>query len=164
MKNLLVDERDQKFVLHEQLRVEELGKTNLYGHITREVIDLSLGAAVDLAVRESYPTMAAADREGCRLEDGCVSVPRGFKRLKEQYDKGGWPGVVARRENGGMGFPTSVWASLFEGFMHNAAFVWTMPKPFCTSVLLEAAGSPDQKDKYLKKLVSGKWGPICCSK
>ena len=159
MKNMLVDERDQKFVLHEQLRVEELGKTNLYGHITREVIDLSLGAAIDLAVKESYPTMADADRDGCKLEDGCVSQPRGFKRLKEQYDKGGWPGVVARRENGGMGFPTSVWASLFEGFMHNAAFVWTMPKPFCTSVLLEAAGSPAQKDKYLKKLVSGKWGP-----
>lgn len=159
MRNLLVDERDQKFVLHEQLRVEELGKTSLYGHISREVIDLSLGAAVDLAVRESYPTMTNADHEGCRFENGSVSVPPGFKRLKEQYVKGGWPGVVARKENGGMGFPMSVWASLFEGFMHNAAFAWTMPKPFCTSVLIEAAGTPEQKGKYLKNLVSGKWGP-----
>jgi alkylation response protein AidB-like acyl-CoA dehydrogenase len=160
MKNLLVDERDQKFVLFEQLRVDELGKTSLYGHISRDVIDLSLGAAVDLAVRESYPTMADADRQGCKLEDGCVTVPPSFKRLKEQYVKGGWPGVVARKENGGMGYPMSVWAALFEGFMHNAAFAWTMPKPFCTSVLLEAIGSAEQKNKYLKHLVSGKWGPI----
>lgn len=159
MRNLLVDERDQRFVLHEQLRVEELGKTNLYGHVSREVIDLSLGAAVDLAVRESYPTMGNADREGCRFENGSVSVPKGFKRLKEEYDRGGWPGVLARKENGGMGFPMSVWAALFEGFMHNAAFSWTMPKPFCTSILIEAAGTAEQKGKYLKKLVSGKWGP-----
>jgi hypothetical protein len=158
MRNLLVNERDQKFVLHEQLRVEELGNTGLYGHISKEIIDLSLGAAVDLAVKESYPIMAKADREGCRLENGSVSVPRSFKRLKAEYDKGGWPGVVARKENGGMGFPMALWAPLFEGFMHNAAFVWSMPKPFCCSILLEAVGSKEQKEKYLKHLVSGRWG------
>jgi alkylation response protein AidB-like acyl-CoA dehydrogenase len=160
MKNLLVDERDQKFVLFEQLRVDELGKTSLYGHISRDVIDLSLGAAVDLAVRESYPIMAEAEREGCRLENGSVSFPRSFKRLKAEYDKGGWPGVIARKENGGMGFPMVLWAPLFEGFMHNAAFVWNMPKPFCPSVLLEAMGSGEQKEKYLKHLVSGRWGAV----
>ena len=56
MRNLLVNERDQKFVLHEQLRVEELGNTRVYGHISKEIIDLFLGAAVDLAVKESSNT------------------------------------------------------------------------------------------------------------
>jgi alkylation response protein AidB-like acyl-CoA dehydrogenase len=158
MRNLLVNERDQRFVLHEQLQVEELGKTRLYGHISKEIVDLSLGAAVDLAVKHSYPIMAKADREGCRLENGNVYAPQCFKRLKDEYDKGGWPGVIARKENGGMGFPMALWAPLFEGFMHNAAFVWNMPKPFCASVVLEAIGSREQKDKYLKNLVSGRWG------
>ncbi len=80
MRNLLVNERDQRFVLHEQLQVEELGKTRLYGHVSKEIIDLSLGAAVDLAVKESYPVMAKADREGCRLEKGSVYAPQSFKR------------------------------------------------------------------------------------
>jgi len=159
MRNLLVSERDQKFVLHEQLRVEELAKLTRYDHMSREIIDLSLGAAIDLALKESYPTMAKADREGCRLENGSVSVPRSFKRLKQEYDRGGWPGVIARKENGGMGFPMALWAPLFEGFMHNAAFVWGMPKPFCCSIVLEAVGSREQKEKYLKHLVSGRWGP-----
>lgn len=95
-------------MLHEQLQVEELGKTRLYGHVSKEIIDLSLGAAVDLAVKESYPVMAKADREGCRLEKGSVYAPQSFKRLKEEFDKGGWPGVIARRENGGMGFPMAL--------------------------------------------------------
>ncbi len=160
MRNLLVNERDQKFVLHEQLCVEELSKTRRYGHMSREIIDLSLGAAIDLAVKESYPIMAKADREGCRLENGSVFVPRSFKRLKDEYEKGGWPGVIARKEHGGMGFPLAVWAPLFEGFMHNAAFAWSMPKPFCCSAVLEAAGSQEQKERYLKHLVSGRWGAV----
>jgi alkylation response protein AidB-like acyl-CoA dehydrogenase len=158
MRNLLVNERDQKFVLHEQLQIEELGNTSLYGHISKEIVDLSLGAAVDLAIKESYPIMAKADREGCRIENGSVYVPTVFKRLKDEYDKGGWPGVIARKENGGMGFPMALWAALFEGFMHNAAFVWSMPKPICPSVVLEALGSREQKQMYLKHLVSGRWG------
>jgi alkylation response protein AidB-like acyl-CoA dehydrogenase len=160
MRNLLVNERDQKFVLHEQLQVEKLGETALYGHISREVIDLSLGAAVDLALNESYPIMAEAEREGCRLENGTVFFPKSFKRLKEEYVKGGWPGVIARRENGGMGFPMALWAPLYEGFMHNAAFVWNMPKPFCPSGLIDAIGSEEQKERYLKHIVSGRWGAV----
>ena len=96
MKNLLVDERDQKFVLFEQLRVDELGKTSLYGHISRDVIDLSLGAAVDLAVRESYPTMADADRgatfltkliSGKKVETVHVigPAPCAIERIKSRY-------------------------------------------------------------------------------
>lgn len=42
--------------------------------------------------------------------------------------------------------------------MHNAAFVWNMPKPMCASAVLEAIGTREQKDRYLKHLVSGRWG------
>ncbi len=37
MRNLLVNERDQKSVLHEQARVEELSKTKVYCHISKEI-------------------------------------------------------------------------------------------------------------------------------
>jgi alkylation response protein AidB-like acyl-CoA dehydrogenase len=158
MPNLLVDERDQKFVLHEMLRIEELAQTPLYGHLSRDVIDASLDAASKLAVKESYPTMAEADREGCRLKDGNVYAPRCFHRLKEHYDKGKWSSVHVLRENGGQGFPLSLWASLNEGFMHNAAFIWLWATPLSSSSLIAALGSQEQKEKYLENTVSGKWG------
>jgi alkylation response protein AidB-like acyl-CoA dehydrogenase len=158
MPNLLVDERDQKFVLHEMLKVEELAQTSLYSHVSKDVIDASLDAALKLALKESYPTMAQADREGCRLENGDVKVPQCYHRLKELYDRGKWPAAHIPKESGGLGFPMAVWTALFEGFTHNLGLVWNWSSPFTGSAVIVQFGSEAQKEKYLPNLVSGKWG------
>ncbi len=162
MTNLLVDERDQKFVLHEMLRVEELTQTSLYGHLSRDVIDASLDSAVKLAVKESYPIMAEADREGCRLENGAVLAPKCFHRLKNYFDQGRWTSAHLSRENGGQGFPMALWPSLYEGFMHNAAFLFVWATPISGLSVIERFGSEEQKKKYLPNLISGKWGSTAC--
>lgn len=158
MRNLLVDERDQRFVLHEMLNIGDLYETSLYGHLSKEVIDASLEAALKLAVKESYPVMAEADREGCRLENDNVYVPRCYHRLKKQYDQGELASAYISRENGGSGFPMSLWAPLFEGFVHNLSFLWTWASPFSATQIIALVGSKEQKEKYLSNLVSGKWG------
>ena len=158
MKNLLVDKRDQKFVLHEMLNIGQLSRTPLYGHISREVIDSSLDAALELAVKESYPTMAEADREGCRVEDGKVRSPRCYHRLKGLYDRGGWSPAYMPPEYGGSGFPLSLWTPLFEDFVHNLGFLWAWASPFSGAGLILQLGSEEQKRKYLPNLASGRWG------
>ena len=158
MSNLLVDERDQKFVLHEMLNIGELCQTPLYGHLSKDVIDASLVATLKLALKESYPIMAEADREGCRVEDGNVRVPRCYHRLKEHYDQGRLASAYIPRENGGLGFPISLWASLFEDFAHNLGFLWLWSSPFSPTNSIVQVGSEEQKKKYLPNLVSGKWG------
>jgi alkylation response protein AidB-like acyl-CoA dehydrogenase len=158
MKNLLVDERDQKFVLHEMLNIGQLSGTSLYRHISHEVIDASLDAALKLAVKESYPTMAEADREGCRVEDGNVRSPRCYHRLKGLYDRGGWSPAYIPREYGGSGFPMSLWTPLFEDFVHNYSFLWVWASPFSGTGFIVQFGSEEQKRKYLPNLASGRWG------
>ncbi len=158
MRNLLVDQRDQRFVLHEMLDIGELFETNLYNHVSKEVIDASLEAALNLAARESYPVMAEADRQGCRLENGNVHVPRCYHRLKQHYDQAELSSTYISRQNGGHGFPMSIWAAMCEGFMHNLSFLWTWASPFSATQMIALAGSTEQKQKYLPNLVSGKWG------
>lgn len=158
MKNLLVDERDQKFVLHEMLNIGELCETSLYGHLSKETIDAALDAALKLAVKESYPIMAEADREGCRLEKGSALVPKCFHRLKEYYDQGKWPGGYLPREHGGQGFPLTLWAATFEDFVHNLSFLWVWASPFSGTNFILKFGSEEQRKKYLPNLASGKWG------
>ena len=158
MGNLLIDARDQKFVLHEMLGIGDLGKTSLYGNLTREDVDAALDAALKLALKESYPIMAEADREGCRLENGDVHVPRCYHRLKSAYDQGGWPSSHIPRESGGLGLPMSLWAATFEDFVHNIGFLWLWASPMSIAGALSQLGSEEQKKKYLPKLVSGKWG------
>src|SRR3990172_1792670 len=158
MKNLLVDGRDQKFVLHEMLNVGQLSETSLYGHVSREVIDSALDAALELAVKESYSTMVEADREGGKVENGNVRSPRCYQRLKELYDKGGWSSAYIPQEYGGSGFPLSVWTPLFEDFVHNLGFLWLWASPFSGTGFIVHFGSEDQKRKYLPNLASGRWG------
>lgn len=124
MYNLLIDPRDQTFVLHEMLDIRQLCETDCFGHLTAETMDASLQAALDLAVKESYPIMAEADREGCRLENGDVRSPRCFHRLKEHYDRLELASAYLPGALGGHDYPMTLWTPMFEDFVHNLGFLW----------------------------------------
>jgi alkylation response protein AidB-like acyl-CoA dehydrogenase len=158
MNNLLIDRRDQEFVLNEMLGIETLFDTPLYGHLTKKALDMSLDAAAELAAKEFYSTIMEADSQGCRLENGTVHGPECYKHLKKHFDEGDWNSLENLKENGGQQFPMSAWLSVVEGFMSNPSFMWGMNKPFSGTTVIEMFGSSQQKEKYLGKLVSGQWG------
>jgi alkylation response protein AidB-like acyl-CoA dehydrogenase len=158
MYNQLVDPRDQKFVLHEMLNIRQLCETEAFGHLTPETIDASLKAALDLAVKESYPVMAEADREGCRLENGEVRSPRCYHRLKEHYDKVELASAYLPEALGAHGYPMTLWTPMFEDFVHNISFLWLWASPLSITGIIAMLGTEEQKKKYLSNLVAGKWG------
>lgn len=158
MSHPLVDPRDQKFVLHDMLNVEQLCQEPVFKHLSKQVFDMSLNAARELSTKESYPIIAEADSQGCRLENGQVIVPPCFQRLKTLYTQGEWPAMQSRRENGGQGYPLTMWLAMMEYFMPNGSFMWLMNKPFSGTAAIEMFGSESQRRKYLPKLVSGAWG------
>ena len=90
MKNNLINERDQRFVLYEMLDAEKIISARKF---SREQLDMTLMAACDLAVNEVYPALQTGDKEGCRFENGNVHVPQSFHRLKKLLDKGGWSSI-----------------------------------------------------------------------
>ena len=90
MANLIVDERDQKFVLYEMLGVDKLCEKAPYTDFSPDIFDMILTEAQKFAVEEIFPVLAESDREGCRLENGRISVPKAFHRLYKIYREGGW--------------------------------------------------------------------------
>lgn len=158
MQNLLINERDQRFVLHEMLNIGQLTETSRFGHLTKATIDASLDAALELAVKESYPIMTQADQEGCRLENGEARVPRCYHRLKKHYDQLELASAYLPQELGGHGFPMSLWTPLFEDFVHNFGFLWPWASPLCATGSIAMVGTTEQKEKYLPNLVAGRWG------
>jgi alkylation response protein AidB-like acyl-CoA dehydrogenase len=158
MSNLLIDPRDQKFVLHEMLNIRQLCETEAFGHLTAETMDASLQAALEIATKESYPVMAEADREGCRLENGEVHSPRCYHRLKEHYDRLELTTAYLPEALGAHGYPMTLWTPMFEDFVHNIAFLWTWSSPFSGTGCIAMAGTEEQLKRYLPNLVAGRWG------
>ncbi len=158
MSNLLIDPRDQKFVLDEMLHIRQLCETEAFGHLTAETMDASLQAARELAMKESYPVMVEADREGCRLENGEVRSPRCYHRLKEHFDRLELASAYLPGALGGHGYPMTLWTPMFEDFVHNIGFLWPWSSPLSTTGVITMVGTEEQKKKYLPGLVAGRWG------
>ncbi len=158
MNNLLLNKRDQKFILYEMLDIEQIFKDPRYRMFSRESFDMVLATGLDLALNECYPAMRAADSEGCRFKDGAVSVPSSYHHLKKLFDEGGWSSLLIPQEYGGQGFSTLMYLSACEAFMHNVPFFQYTNRPLSTSDSLVNFGSNEQKSRYLKKLAEGSWG------
>ncbi len=158
MYNLLIDPKDQMFVLHEMLNIRQLCETDCFGHLTAETMDASLQAALELAVKESYPVMAEADRDGCRLENGDVRAPRCYHRLKEHYDRLELASAYLPVALGGHGYPMALWTPMFEDFVHNFGFTWPWASPLSIAGSIAMIGTEEQQKKYLPNLIAGRWG------
>ncbi|NSW84939.1 MAG: acyl-CoA dehydrogenase [Syntrophobacteraceae bacterium] len=160
---LLADERDIKFVLHEQLRIEELSRYPRFSEFSREICDMVLDQAEKLAEKEFYPTNRKGDEEGCTFEDGQVRVPGCFREPYRLYCEGGWLAMADPPEVGGQGFPfllgnacleflgSANWAvMMYPGLTHGAAR------------LLERHGSRELQDIYMYRMYSGEWAGTMC--
>ncbi len=158
MANLIVDPRDQRFVLYEMLNVEELCKAPLFADFSRDMFDMALNEAEKFATNAIFPTLAEGDREGCRLEAGNVFVPKCFHRCMQIYREGGWGTMSVSPETGGQGFPHVISVAAKEWFSHNTAFVNYVSLTEGAAHLIEVYGTEAQKKKYLPKMHASEWG------
>jgi alkylation response protein AidB-like acyl-CoA dehydrogenase len=163
MANLLVDERDVRFVLYEQLNIEELCQSERYAEFSRDMFDMVLDAALKLAEKVLAPTNARGDAEGVRLEGGQVYVPECFHEAYRQYCEGGWAALPVSQENGGQGFPNVMYCATMELFgSANQALMMYPGLTIGAARLIEKYGTEDQKRTYMDNMYTGEWcGTMC---
>ena len=163
MASKLVDERDVRFVLFEQLEVERLTKTKKFSEANRDLFEMVLNEAHKLAETVLAPTNADGDKIGARYVGGKVALPDSFKQAYKQCCEGGWVAPTDDPEVGGQGLPMSVFSAANE-MLHagNAALNLYLGLNHGAGKLIELYGTPDQKAKYLPKMYSGEWGGTMC--
>ena len=150
--------RDLKFLLHETLKIQERQDVEGYADLTEDLTSAILAEAGKLASEVIHPTNQAGDREGCVLENGVVRTPTGFREAFDALREGGWPSLECDPEYGGQGMPNVITSAVGE--MQSAANMALMMYPGLTHgaySALHAHGTPEQKQTYLPKLVSGEW-------
>jgi alkylation response protein AidB-like acyl-CoA dehydrogenase len=149
--------RDMEFVLHDVLRVQEMPIPG-YDELDRETTGAILEEAGKIAAEVLAPLNAVGDREGCRLENGVVRTPEGFKAAYDTVAAGGWIGLDLDPDYGGQGMPHMMNTAV--GIMHAAAnmalnMYWGLTHGAYNAI--HQHGSAEQKATWLPKLVSGEW-------
>lgn len=157
MADIIVDGRDQRFVLHELLGVGKLCEHDKYKDFSAETFDMILSEAEKFSLKEVYPILKKGDEEGCRLEEGQVHVPECFHQPYQLYCEGGWNSMTASQEDGGQGFPSVIGIAAMEWFIHNFAFESYPGLTQGAAHLVAKYGTEKQREKYLAKMISGEW-------
>ncbi|MBN2041275.1 MAG: acyl-CoA dehydrogenase [Spirochaetes bacterium] len=158
MAGMLVDERDQKFVLFEQLEIDKLSDYELYSEFDKDVYLMVLSEAKKLAENEFMPLNSVGDTEGVVFKDGKVIMPESFHRLWALWNEGEWRGLDIPAEYGGQGMPTVLGMAANEFFeAANLAFQMSVAMPRGGALLIAQHGSDEQRAKYVDKILTGEW-------
>jgi alkylation response protein AidB-like acyl-CoA dehydrogenase len=157
MAQVIADRRDVDFVLFEQLAVEMLSDHERYADFNRKTIEMIVSEARNLAVKEIYPTQQEGD-SGCTFEDGKVTVPDCYHRPWEMYLEGEWLAMPEDPNYGGQGMPRTV-AMAANDYLVGANYGFAMYAGLThgAALLVEAFGSQEIKDRFLKKMFTGEW-------
>ncbi len=104
------------------------------------------------------PLQRNGDLTPARLENGVVRTSPGFTEGYKAIAEGGWVGMSADPEYGGMGLPMTLTAAVSE--MMSGACLSLQLAPLMTQGQIEALehhASDAIKELYLPKLISGEW-------
>ncbi len=119
-------------------------------------------AVLEECARLNQEVIAPLNWEGDKYpssyHDGKVSTTPGFKQAFRQFAEGGWQGLQHPVQFGGQGLPKAIGAACVE--MLNSANLSFALCPLLTDGAIEAlliAGTPEQQQTYLPKMISGEW-------
>ena len=149
--------RDMQFVLHD---VMKLSAQDVPGcaDLDRDVTEAILIEAGRLAQDVLLPLNASGDREGCRIENGVVRTPAGFREAFDAMRDGGWPAIDCDPDYGGQGLPYLMNVATGEMFVSaNMAFDMYQGLTHGAYSAIRTHGTEAQKATYLPKLASCEW-------
>ena len=150
--------KDMLFNLQHISQIEELSQMEGFEDYGLETAQMVLEECARFNETVIAPLNASADKAPAVFEAQAVKTSEGFKEAYLQYTQGGWQGLQHPLEFGGQNLPKSVGALCAE--MLNSANMSFALCPLLTDGAIEAlltAGSPEQKQTYLHRLVSGEW-------
>ncbi|MBA1148311.1 acyl-CoA dehydrogenase [Ectothiorhodospiraceae bacterium WFHF3C12] len=150
--------RDMRFVLEELLDLETIAALPGFEETDVDVVNAILEEAAKLSGEVLAPLNRSGDEQGAQWTPDGVRAPEGFGAAYQQFVEGGWNGVAADTEFGGMGLPECVATATQE--MWQSANMSFALCPMLTAGAIEALsqhGSAEQKGTYLEKMVTGEW-------
>jgi alkylation response protein AidB-like acyl-CoA dehydrogenase len=147
-----------RFLFENVVDIERLTKTERFAEATKDLRDAILSEGAKLAEEVLAPLNRNGDLHPAYLENGVVRTSPGFADGYKAIADGGWIGIAADPEHGGMGLPQTLAVAMNE--MMASACLSLQLNPLMSQGQIEALehhASDALKAIYLPKLISGEW-------
>ncbi len=155
--------RDLRFVYYELFDGNELAALPGFAEATPDVVDAVLEEIGKISSEVLQPLNSSGDEEGCRLENGVVHTPKGFREAWQLLREGGWMGLTGSPDYGGQGMPYAVGIAASEPMISaNLAFSMYVFLTHGAYDGLVHHATDELKKAFLPKLVDGSWAGTMC--
>ena len=157
------DLREFHFLLFEQFGLRDLLGKEPFASWGEDEVKMVLEESYRFATEVLGPLNAVGDREKCRIEDGRVITPRGFRDAWTKLYETGFRNLSGAEEFGGQGAPRALQVTVEELFSgSNCAFMMYPGLALGAAELIDHCGTPEQRKAYCTNMYKGIWGGTMC--
>jgi len=134
-----------------------------YKEVNSELVKDILDEAAKINQDLILPLAKVGDENPCVYENGVVRTPPGYKDVYTKYIQDGWTSLSCDPKYGGQGMPKTV-STFFEEMLSSASLSFKLYSELSIGAYncILHHGSDEIKNKFLPKIVEGKWSGTMC--
>jgi len=154
---------DMIFLFDKLRNNKKYNELDKYKDVTSDLVKDILQEAAKINQNLILPLAKIGDENPAVLENGVVRTPPGYKEAYKKYIEDGWTSLSCDPKYGGQGMPKTV-SAFFDEMLSSASLSFKLYSELSIGAYncINHHASDEIKNKYLPKIVEGKWSGTMC--
>ena len=154
---------DMMFLFEKLRNNKDYNDLEKYKEVTPELVKDILEEAAKINQNLILPLAKLGDENPTTLENGIVRTPPGYKEAYKKFIEDGWTSLSCDPKYGGQGMPKTV-SAFFDEMLSSASLSFKLYSELSIGAYncLNHHATDSIKDKFLPKMVEGKWSGTMC--
>jgi alkylation response protein AidB-like acyl-CoA dehydrogenase len=154
---------DMMFLFEKLRNNKNYNEIEKYKEVNSELVKNILDEAAKISQNLILPLAKSGDENPTVLENGLVRTPPGYKEAYSKYIEDGWTSLSCDPKYGGQGMPKTV-SAFFDEMLSSASLSFKLYSELSIGAYncISHHATDEIKNKYLPKIVEGKWSGTMC--
>ncbi len=154
---------DMMFLFDKLRNNKNYNEIEKYKEVNSELVKNILDEAAKINQNIILPLAKSGDENPTILENGVVRTPPGYKEAYAKFIEDGWTSLSCDPKYGGQGMPKTV-SAFFDEMLSSASLSFKLYSELSIGAYncIHHHATEEIKNKYLPKMVEGKWSGTMC--
>ena len=163
MPNYTAPLDDMMFLFDKLRNNQNYNEIEKYKEVNTELVKDILSEAAKINQNIILPLAKSGDENPTVLENGVVRTPPGYKEAYKKFIEDGWQSLSCDPKYGGQGMPKTV-SAFFDEMLSSSSLAFKLYTELSIGAYncIHRHASDSIKDKFLPKMVEGKWSGTMC--